>query len=66
MKVMFENEDITSKVRTEEMAKLTSTLAAEPISQRVHQALSKRFYEVTWFDCRWTRYGYCNFFRCKT
>ena len=31
VKVMFENEDITSIVRTEEMAKLTSTLAAEPV-----------------------------------
>jgi len=31
VKVVFENEDITSKVRTEEMAKLTSTLAAEPV-----------------------------------
>ena len=31
VKVMFENEDITSIVRTEEMAKLTSTLAAEPL-----------------------------------
>jgi cytidylate kinase len=30
VKVMFENEDITSIVRTEEMAKLTSTLATEP------------------------------------
>ena len=30
VKVLFENEDITSIVRTEEMAKLTSTLAAEP------------------------------------
>ena len=29
VKVIFENEDITSIVRTEEMAKLTSTLAAE-------------------------------------
>ena len=31
VKVMFENEDITSIVRTEEMARLTSTLAAEPM-----------------------------------
>ena len=31
VKVLFENEDITSIVRTEEMAKLTSTLAAEPL-----------------------------------
>ena len=31
VKVLFENEDITSIVRTEEMAKLTSNLAAEPI-----------------------------------
>ena len=31
VKVMFENEDITSIVRTEELAKLTSTLAAEPL-----------------------------------
>ena len=31
VKVIFENEDITSIVRTEEMAKLTSTLAAEPV-----------------------------------
>ena len=31
VKVMFEKEDITSIVRTEEMAKLTSTLAAEPL-----------------------------------
>ena len=31
VKVMFENKDITSIVRTEEMAKLTSTLAAEPV-----------------------------------
>ena len=30
VRVLFENEDITSIVRTEEMAKLTSTLAAEP------------------------------------
>ena len=31
VKVIFENKDITSIVRTEEMAKLTSTLAAEPV-----------------------------------
>jgi cytidylate kinase len=31
VKVMFENKDITSIVRTEEMAKLTSTLAVEPV-----------------------------------
>ena len=31
VKVLFENEDITSIVRTEEMAKFTSTLAAEPV-----------------------------------
>ena len=31
VRVLFENEDITSIVRTEEMAKLTSTLAAEPL-----------------------------------
>ena len=31
MKVLFENEDITSTIRTEEMAKLTSTLASEPV-----------------------------------
>ena len=31
VKVIFENEDITSIVRTEEMAKITSTLAAEPV-----------------------------------
>ena len=31
VKVLFENEDITSIVRTEEMAKFTSNLAAEPI-----------------------------------
>ena len=31
VRVLFENEDITSIVRTEEMAKLTSNLAAEPI-----------------------------------
>ncbi len=31
VKVLFENDDITTIVRTEEMAKLTSTLAAEPM-----------------------------------
>ena len=31
VKVIFDNEDITSFVRTEEIAKLTSNLAAEPI-----------------------------------
>ena len=31
VKVLFEDKDITSIVRTEEMAKLTSNLAAEPI-----------------------------------
>ena len=31
VKVLFENEDITSTIRTEEMAKLTSILAAEPV-----------------------------------
>ena len=31
LRVFFENNDITSTVRTEEMAKLTSNLAAEPI-----------------------------------
>ena len=31
VRVLFENKDITSIVRTEEMAKLTSNLAAEPI-----------------------------------
>ena len=31
VRVLFENKDITWKVRTEEMAKLTSNLAAEPI-----------------------------------
>ena len=31
VRVLFENNDITSIVRTEEMAKLTSNLAAEPI-----------------------------------
>ena len=31
VKVIFENKDITSLVRTEEIAKLTSNLAAEPI-----------------------------------
>ena len=30
VKVLFENEDITSIIRTEEMAKITSTLASEP------------------------------------
>ena len=31
VRVLFENNDITSTIRTEEMAKLTSNLAAEPI-----------------------------------
>ena len=31
VRVLFENNDITATVRTEEMAKLTSNLAAEPI-----------------------------------
>jgi len=31
VRVLFENNDITSTVRTEEMAKLTSNLAAEPL-----------------------------------
>ena len=31
VKVIFNDEDITASVRTEEMAKLTSTLAAEPV-----------------------------------
>ena len=31
VKVIFENKDITSSVRTEEMARLTSNLATEPI-----------------------------------
>ena len=30
VKVIFENEDITSIIRTEDMAKITSTLASEP------------------------------------
>ena len=33
VKVIFNKEDITSKIRTEEIAKITSTLATEPKSE---------------------------------
>ncbi len=46
VKVMFENEDITSIVRTEEIAKLTSTLAAEPIIREFIKPCQRDFMKL--------------------
>ena len=46
VKVMFENEDITSIVRTEEMAKLTSTLAAEPVIREFIKPCQRDFMKL--------------------
>ena len=46
VKVMFENEDITSIVRTEEMAKLTSTLAAESIIREFIKPCQRDFMKL--------------------
>ena len=46
VKVLFENEDITSIVRTEEMAKLTSTLAAEPVIREFIKPCQRDFMKL--------------------
>ncbi len=46
VKVMFENEDITSIVRTEEMAKITSTLAAEPVIREFIKPCQRDFMKL--------------------
>ena len=46
VKVMFENKDITSIVRTEEMAKLTSTLAAEPLIREFIKPCQRDFMKL--------------------
>ena len=46
VKVLFENEDITSIVRTEEMAKLTSTLAAEPLIREFIKPCQRDFMKL--------------------
>ena len=46
VKVMFENKDITSIVRTEEMAKLTSTLAAEPVIREFIKPCQRDFMKL--------------------
>ena len=43
VKVLFENEDITSIIRTEEMAKFTSNIAAEPIIREFIQPCQRDF-----------------------
>jgi cytidylate kinase len=43
VRVLFENNDITSTVRTEEMAKLTSNLAAEPIIREFIKPAQREF-----------------------
>ena len=46
VKVMFENRDITSIVRTEEMAKVTSTLAAEPVIREFIKPCQRDFMKL--------------------
>ena len=46
VKVIFENKDITSIVRTEEMAKLTSTLAAEPVIREFIKPCQRDFMKL--------------------
>ena len=46
VKVMFENKDITSIVRTEEMAKVTSTLAAEPVIREFIKPCQRDFMKL--------------------
>ena len=46
VKVLFENEDITSTIRTEEMAKLTSTLAAEPVIREFIKPCQRDFMKL--------------------
>ena len=46
VKVMFENEDITSIIRTEEMAKLTSSLAAEPVIREFIKPCQRDFMKL--------------------
>ena len=46
VRVLFENEDITSIVRTEEMAKLTSTLAAEPVIREFIKPCQRDFVKL--------------------
>ena len=46
VKVIFENEDITSIVRTEEMAKLTSTLAAEQVVRQFIKPCQRDFMKL--------------------
>ena len=46
VRVLFEDEDITSKVRTEEMAKLTSTLAAEPLIREFIKPCQRDFMKL--------------------
>ena len=46
VKVMFEHEDITSIVRTEEMAKLTSILAAEPVIREFIKPCQRDFMKL--------------------
>ena len=43
VKVIFNTQDITNKVRTEEMAKLTSDLAAEPIIREFIKPCQREF-----------------------
>ena len=43
VKVFFENEEITSIIRTEEMAKLTSVLAGEPIIREFIKPCQREF-----------------------
>ena len=43
VRVLFENNDITSTVRTEEMAKLTSNLAAEPLIREFIKPAQREF-----------------------
>ncbi len=43
VKVFFEDEEITSIIRTEEMAKLTSTLAGEPIIREFIKPCQREF-----------------------
>ncbi len=46
VKVMFENEDITSIIRTEKMAKLTSTLASEPVIREFIKPCQRDFMKL--------------------
>ena len=46
VKVLFENKDITSIVRTEEIAKLTSNLAAEPLIREFIKPCQRDFMKL--------------------